>query len=286
LALEASLGSTLNRIQISGNIGIIASGYPATLVEGFGVSVFSLGYVHPLPWNQLRRFIDGHRAVLVAEEPLPFIESQLRMSPKVKGKFTGHLPFGPLVRSDIIKALGDLEKSPERILQSYENAEERGFSGICDNCHFIPLFKVLKRLDVDVAGDAGCTIRATREPYRSIDVVYGLGSSIGVASGFKNKGIAVIGDFAFAHSGICGLMNAVWQKRDVLVIMLQNGIAATTGGQEAPNFGKLLETIVPTCTIQLPASEEEIEYLIRDELARSGPSGVILDGRCAKLDLR
>ena len=39
------------------------------------------------------------------------------------------------------------------------------------------------------------------KPYESVDVVYGLGSSIGVASGFRKKGIAVIGDYALAHSG-------------------------------------------------------------------------------------
>jgi len=283
---EASEVTNLNFLQTSGDVGIIASGFPAALGEGLGVSILSLGYVHPLPWKLIRRFIDGHRLVLVAEEPEPFIESQLRMSPKVRGKLTGHLPFGSLDRSDLIKALADLENRAEGDPMAYENVAERGYKEICDDCPFIPLYKALGRLEVPVAGDAGCAIRATREPYSSVDVVYGLGSSIGVASGFGKKGVAVIGDFAFAHTGLAGLVNAVWQKRDVLVVLLQNGVAATTGGQEAPDLTSLLKAIVPTRSIQLPLSEDEILCLLEEELAKPGASAVLATGGCVRSDPR
>lgn len=283
LAQEASEFTHLNLLQESGEVGIIASGFPAILAEGLGVSLLSLGYAHPLPWKLIRRFIDDHSQVLVAEEPEPFIESQLRLSPKVKGKLTGHLPFGPLNKSDLIKALEDLEKDKEGVEPFiYESMAGRGYRGICDDCPFIPLFRALGRLDVPVAGDAGCAIRATREPYSSVDVVYGLGSSIGVASGFRKKGVAVIGDFAFAHTGLAGLVNAVWQKRSVLVILLQNGVAATTGGQEAPDLTGLLESLVPTRSIRFPLSEDEILCILQEELARPGASAVLALGRCAR----
>jgi indolepyruvate ferredoxin oxidoreductase alpha subunit len=133
-----------------------------------------------------------------------------------------------------------------------------------------------------VAGDAGCSIRATREPYQSVDVVYGLGSSVGVASGFAKKGIAVVGDYALAHSGLQGLINAVWQKRDVLVIVLKNDVAAMTGGQEAPDLTKLVEALVPTRRLELPASEEEVEAVVSEELKRPGASVVVTLGKCTK----
>jgi indolepyruvate ferredoxin oxidoreductase alpha subunit len=283
---EASEVTNLNFLQTSGDVGIIASGFPAALGEGLGVSILSLGYVHPLPWKLIRRFIDGHRLVLVAEEPEPFVESQLRISPRVRGKLTGHLPFGSLDRSDLIKALADLENKAEGDPMAYENVAERGYKEICDDCPFIPLYKALGRLEVPVAGDAGCAIRATREPYSSVDVVYGLGSSIGVASGFGKKGVAVIGDFAFAHTGLAGLVNAVWQKRDVLVVLLQNSVAATTGGQEAPDLTDLLKALVPTRSIQLPFSEDEILCLLEEELARPGASAVLATGGCVRSDPR
>ncbi|MGB5100043.1 MAG: thiamine pyrophosphate-dependent enzyme [Methanothrix sp.] len=281
-AEEASESTTLNGLEISGNVGIIASGRPAALAEGLGVSLLSVGYSNPLPSRLLRRFIDGHRLILVAEEPEPFIESHLAMNPKVRGKLTGHLPRGPLERAAIIRALESLEKTPEKKPQVYESVAKRGYAGICQDCPFVPIFRALGKVDVPVAGDAGCTIRATREPYQSVDVVYGLGSSVGVASGFAKKGIAVVGDFALAHSGLQGLINAVWQKRDVLVVVLKNDVAAMTGGQEAPDLTRLVETLVPTRYLKLPASEEEVEQTLKAELKRSGSSAVVARGKCTK----
>lgn len=281
-AEEACESTTLNSLEISGNVGIIASGRPAALAEGMGVSLFSVGYSNPLPMKLLRRFIDGHRQILVAEEPEPFIESRLACSPKVKGKLTGHLPRGPLERADIIRALECLEEAPNKRPQVYESVAERGYAGVCDGCPFIPLFRALGKIDVSVAGDAGCAIRATREPYQSVDVVYGLGSSIAVASGFAKKGIALVGDYALAHSGLQGLINAVWQKRDVLVVVLKNDVAAMTGGQDVPDLTHLLEALVPTCRMELPALEDEVELMIREELNRLGASAVVALGRCTR----
>jgi indolepyruvate ferredoxin oxidoreductase, alpha subunit len=135
---------------------------------------------------------------------------------------------------------------------------------------------------VFVAGDAGCAIRATREPCASVDVVYGLGSSISVASGFREKGVAVIGDFALAHTGLQGLINAVWRKSEVLVILLKNDMAAMTGGQEAPDLTGLVEALVPMCRLDFPSSSEEIEAVLRNELMRSGASAVVAAGWCPR----
>jgi indolepyruvate ferredoxin oxidoreductase alpha subunit len=281
-AEEASESSTLNRLEISGNVGIIASGRPAAQAQGLGVSLFAIGYSNPLPAKLLRRFIDGHRQILVAEEPEPFIESHLACSPKIKGKLTGHLPRGPLERADIVRALESLQALAQKKPQVYESVAERGYPGVCEGCPFISLFQALGRIEVPVAGDAGCAIRATREPYKSVDVVYGLGSSVGVASGFSSKGIALVGDFALAHSGLQGLINAVWLKREVLVVVLKNDVAAMTGGQDAPDLTGLLEALVPTVRLQLPAPEDEVLLLLREELKRRGASAIVALGRCTK----
>jgi len=286
LAEDASLSSSLNRVRISNDIGIIASGYPATFSEDFDASILAVGYAYPLPWKLIRDFIGAHRIVLVAEEPEPFIESQLRMSPKVRGRLTNHLPFGLLEKSDIQKALETADQDIASSSSDYESAAERGYMGVCDDCPFALLFRAIGRLDVPVAGDAGCAIRATREPYKSVDVVYGLGSSVGVASGFAKKGVAVIGDFAFAHTGIQGLVNAVWRGRELLMVILKNDVAATTGGQEAPDLTKLLEVIVPTIRLELPCPDEVIEGVLREELARPGTSAVVALGICPKYRLR
>jgi indolepyruvate ferredoxin oxidoreductase alpha subunit len=312
LAQAARISETtpLNDVQYCAEVGIVASGYPAFLAAGLGASLLAVAYAHPLPWKLVRKFIAAHRWILVAEEPCPLIESWLQMSPKVRGRLTGHLPFGPLEISDLKRALEsiswesmewpetdqELTRSRGVVCEpteptsadaeplegpcSYELAAERGYLGVCQGCPFADLFTALGRLEVPVAGDVGCVIRAARPPYQSVDVAYGLGSSVGVASGFGKKGIAVIGDFALAHSGLQGLINALWRKRNLLVVLLKNDIAATTGGQEAPDLTGLLERLLPLQRLRLPASEEDIEKLLEEELARPGVSAIVACGSC------
>jgi indolepyruvate ferredoxin oxidoreductase alpha subunit len=286
LAEEASESTDLNRLQVCGDgeAGIIASGFPARLAEELGVSLLSISYTNPLPRKLLSRFIDEHRLILVAEEPEPFIESQLGMDARVLGKLSGHLPRGLLEKADIMRALKTLDKEQKGGSEAYETVAGRGYAGVCPECPFIPLFRALGKLDVPVAGDAGCAIRATREPYESVDMAYGLGSSVGVASGFRKKGVAVIGDYALAHSGLQALINAVWQKRDVLAVILKNDVAAMTGGQEAPDLTALLEALVPTTILERPYSEEQLEKRFREELAASGVSAVVVSGKCVRND--
>ena len=55
-----------------------------------------------------------------------------------------------------------------------------------------------------------------------------------------------------AHSGLQALINALWQKRNLLVVVLKNDVAAMTGGQEVPDLTDLLEELAPTRYIDLP----------------------------------
>jgi len=311
-AAKISEATSLNAVQCSAEVGIVATGYPAFLAAGMKASLLAAAYAHPLPWMLVRRFIAAHRWILVAEEPGPLIESWLQMSPKVRGRLTGDLPFGPLESSDLRRALEsigresmerrgadrgsigstDAVREPEEYTSKdaeptvgsygYELAAERGYLKVCEGCPFANLFTVLGRLEVPVAGDAGCIIRAARPPYQSVDVAYGLGSSTGVASGFLKKGVAVIGDFALAHSGLLGLINALWRRRDLLMVLLKNDIAATTGGQEAPDLTGLLESLLPLRRLMLPAADEEIKRLLEEEMARPGISAIVASGRCVE----
>jgi indolepyruvate ferredoxin oxidoreductase alpha subunit len=274
----ASEASSLNRVNKIGNLGIIASGFPAKIASDLHNSLLILGYVYPLPWKLIQDFIDVHEIILVAEEPDTCIESQLRANPKVKGKLTNLLPFGLLERPDIEKAFNALDIKLH--IQNFENVMGRGYVSICENCPFSPLYNVIRNLGVFVAGDVGCIIKATREPYAAVDVVYGLGSSVAVASGFKKKGIAIIGDFAFAHTGIIGLINSIWKNRELVLIVVQNGIAATTGGQEAPDLSLLLKNMLPTICLDLPMDQDEIERIIKIELAKPAISAILAKGTC------
>lgn len=262
--------------------GIIASGRPAALAEELCLPFLVLPIVHPLPLGRIKEFTDMHSPILVAEEPWPFIESQLRISPGVLGKLTGHLPYGGLNASDLSGAIDAIisDRPPQRTPAS-GLAKEHTRRSLCESCPFLPLYRAIAQIDVVVAGDAGCSIQANRPPLDAVDMVYGLGSAVGVASGFEKKGIAITGDYAFAHSGLQGLVNALWHGREVLLVLVQNWTAAMTGGQETPDLSSVLEALVPDLQyIDMPAPEDEIVRLLEQELARQGVGVIVFRARC------
>jgi len=59
-----------------------------------------------------------------------------------------------------------------------------------------------------------------------------------VHAGVKDKVFAVIGDSTFFHAGMPGLMNIVYNKANVCVIILDNSTVAMTGHQPTPGTGK------------------------------------------------
>lgn len=255
-----------------GQIGIISSGLTSSIVEEIlkkhvkthseascpEISHLSLTLVNPLPLEKIKTFLKNNHRVLVAEESEPFIEEQIRIAGKVYGKKTGHLPYGQVKPEDLefaLKHIGEEIPKPAgtAVLKS------GGRTLICNDCPYLPLYHLLSRLDVRVAGDMGCSVRSAPEPLAAVDVSFALGSAISVACGFERKGIAVIGDFALAHSGILGLLSAVTTGCNVLVLVLQNEVAAMTGGQTAPDLRKVVEAITPDVSIfDIDADKEKV----------------------------
>lgn len=324
--LEAEAENTnLNRIILmpeeetedslgSRRIGIISSGFASSIVEKilkkrdiyYEISHLSLNLVNPLPIKKIGTFLRNNQRLLVAEESEPFIEEQIRIAGRVSGKKTGHLPYGQVMPEDIEFALEhiDEEEVSESTNIAFSKLSTEGRGTICDNCPYLPIYRFLSTIKVRIAGDMGCSVRSAPEPLAAVDVSFALGSAIAVACGFEKKGIAVIGDFALAHSGILGLLNAVTFGCDMLILVLQNDVAAMTGGQEAPDIRKVVETITPDVTVfnidegklaEKMETEKEIGYkikeqiinpvlseLIQTKLALPGISVIYLKGKCRK----
>ena len=69
-----------------------------------------------------------------------------------------------------------------------------------------------------------------------------MGASITVGSGISHADVShdvicTIGDSTFLHTGIQGLMNAVYNGASMTVVILDNRITAMTGHQPNPNTG-------------------------------------------------
>ena len=72
-----------------------------------------------------------------------------------------------------------------------------------------------------------------------VDTTICMGASITIASGIVHSGekrdvVCTIGDSTFLHTGIQGLLNAVYNKATITVVILDNRITAMTGHQPNP----------------------------------------------------
>ena len=94
--------------------------------------------------------------------------------------------------------------------------------------------------DVVFASDIGCYTLGINPPYNAADYLLSMGSSVGDGCGFSvstdQKVASFIGDSTFFHSGISPLINAVHNKHNFVLTVLDNRITAMTGGQPNPGI--------------------------------------------------
>ena len=275
--------SKLNSYEKKGDFGVISSGFPSVLVESILPADFShlrLTIVNPLPVDLIDRFIKEHSRILVVEETEPVIEKQL--SKRVLGKLTGHLPYGIAETEDIQKSIENINIDTVMSNVVPQTIETRGVRPICEDCPYLLLYKAVKELDVPVAGDVGCSIMTSSPPLSLLDAAFSLGASISTACGFDRKGVAIIGDFGFAHSGIPALVNAVHNKHEVVVILLQNYVAAMTGGQVVPDLTGLIKYYIKDTVVVESEDLTIIKSLLETKLRSKGISVVIARARCPR----
>jgi indolepyruvate ferredoxin oxidoreductase alpha subunit len=120
----------------------------------------------------------------------------------------------------------------------------------CTGCPERPVFSAMKILrqrepgigDTHVAHDIGCSTFSTQAPFNVGNSVlgYGMGlaSSSAVAPLFGKRTISVMGDGGFWHNGLTnGVANAVYNKQDSVLVILDNFYAAATGQHHLPSTG-------------------------------------------------
>lgn len=95
------------------------------------------------------------------------------------------------------------------------------------------------------SGDIGCYTLGNAAPLEMVDTCLCMGAGITIAQGINRVepdtlNFAFIGDSTFFHTGIPGIINAVYNNSNIIVIILDNSTTAMTGGQEHPGTGKTL----------------------------------------------
>jgi len=233
----------------SGDIGIITLSTCYTYVREVipQASVLKLGASYPLAEDVVRRFCDSVKRVLIVEELEPVIEKELRAKDiEVEGKdyFPRVGELSPeLLRAGLHKA-GIIDEMP-RITDFNVDAVARP-PVLCAGCSHASTYMALGNIDARVMGDIGCYTLGAIEPLKAMDACVSMGSSIGMAVGMAKAGatdkpvVATIGDSTFIHAGIPPLIDAVYNKADITVLLLDNQTVAMTGGQDHAGTGRTL----------------------------------------------
>lgn len=270
------MGSPWNKLSIKdgAKLGIVASGVSGIYVEEVlssidaPVSYLKIG-AYPVDPLLIQRLADSVDQILVLEEMMPLVEEQVRMyADSVLGKLTGEVPhegeFDVLLVSNIIKkALG---QAPATVREPQTGIElPTRPPAMCPGCPHRATFYIMKSVFKDesiFASDIGCYTLGTQ--LGAVDTCICMGASITIASGLsfagvKNKIACTIGDSTFLHTGIPGLINAVYNKANITVVILDNRTTAMTGHQPHPALGTTitgdpsteisLESIVKACGV-------------------------------------
>ena len=117
--------------------------------------------------------------------------------------------------------------------------------GFCVGCPERPVFSAMKLLEREsgafhVSADIGCHLFSTLPPFNIGNTVLGYG--LGLASNsaidplFGRRTVTIMGDGGFWHNGLSsGVANAVFNKDDGILVIMNNGYTSATGTQHIPS---------------------------------------------------
>lgn len=228
------------------------------------IKILKLGFSYPFPQDKVAEFLNDVDEVFIVEEVDPIIErdtlvcvASKNLNVQVHGKLDGTFPIYHEFNSDIVadglnKVLNFKEDKEISFSQSLEKLSEDIPSRapvLCAGCpHRAMYYGInvaigelgLTPNDVVFASDIGCYTLGINPPYNAADYLLSMGSSVGDGCGFSvstdQKVASFIGDSTFFHSGISPLINAVHNKHNFVLTVLDNRITAMTGGQPNPGI--------------------------------------------------
>ena len=238
------------------------------------VPLYVMNVTYPLVDKEFVRFCAGKKAILIVEEGQPdYIEQAVNtilrradIQTKIHGK--DMLPMageytGGVVREGIRKFIAKVaagsaagrrasrrrraaQAAREQGRRRWSNSEVHGRPpSFCTGCPERPIFAAMKLVERElgthhVSADIGCHLFSIFPPFNvgATTMGYGLGAAGASALNVKagKRAIAMMGDGGFWHNGLTsGVGNAVFNKSDNVLIIVDNGYSAATGGQDIPS---------------------------------------------------
>jgi indolepyruvate ferredoxin oxidoreductase alpha subunit len=117
---------------------------------------------------------------------------------------------------------------------------------MCPGCGHRSAFHAIKQAlaptDITVA-DIGCHTLGFLPPYEMGQLLMCMGASTAMASGLRlfntsRKVVAFMGDSTFFHAALPGIVNAIFNRHPITLILMENGTTAMTGHQDHAASGK------------------------------------------------
>ncbi|MFC1870243.1 indolepyruvate ferredoxin oxidoreductase subunit alpha [Chloroflexota bacterium] len=320
-------------------LGIIACGlsysYTLEAIKWLGlddrVSVLKIGTPHPLPEEPVKKLLHSVAEVLVVEELEPFVELHVKaiagehnIPVKIHGKDL--IPvIGELSTREVTEALAQLTNLPspvdfnerDKFGQEITRSLPSRPPTLCAGCPHRATQYAMKVAGKRVArdsgsdveavypGDIGCYTLSYLPPIESMDVVLCMGSGFGIANGLahvlETPVIAQLGDSTFFHSGIPAMINAVANKANITMVVLDNTTTAMTGFQPHPGTGHTAtgeettairpEDIARACGVKFVVVVDPLDLkntvdTLEKAIRFNGPSVVVSRRACTMIELR
>lgn len=238
--------------------GIVASGVSRAYVADAirqnhwetELCIFELGMTWPLPEEKLREFLSSCDDVLVCEEGEPLLECDLariahsitHKRTRIYGKNNLLTPLGEYSAAKVAVRIAEFlgQAIPSVPLPAVRPLANRP-PNLCPGCAHRSIYYAVRQIfgdDAIYSNDIGCYALGMLPPLSAANFMICMGSSVSTGSGYARASgktvIGYIGDSTFFHSGITGLANAVFNKHDLLLVILDNGTTAMTGHQPNP----------------------------------------------------
>ena len=317
--------SDFNPVEGSGKFGIIVNGvsfyYAKDAVKDLGIEetakILRLGFSNPMPEKLIKDFIKDCEKVLVIEEGEPFMEEAVKafaqeagvvipISGKSEMLFSRLSEYDPAMVREKMAGYFGIDYTPKEKL-SVDNVPQIPMRppNLCSGCShratFYEVKQAAKDMDIICPTDIGCYTLGFLPPLNMGDFVICMGSSVSTSCGFgqatDQKVVSFIGDSTFFHSGITGLVNAVFNNHNFTLVILENDITAMTGHQPHPgvdmerfgldgfgrvNIEKLVRTLgVEHVSIVKPFKVKKSIEIIKEALEYKGVSVIISQEPCA-----
>ena len=251
--------------------GVIRGLQQLGLSDAYGESkipLYVMNVAYPMIDDEIVKFCAGKKAIVVVEEGQPeFIEQALNtllrrrdLQTRISGKDV--FPLAGEYTAQVMQKglLGFLEQHAPRLLgnrpplpdpspvlnskevQTLATVVPPRPPGFCTGCPERPIFAAMKLVEKElgqhhISADIGCHLFSILPPFNIGATTMGYGLGPAAASAFNVKSdkrvISVMGDGGFWHNGLASSVgNAVFNKHDGVMLIVDNYYSAATGGQD------------------------------------------------------